>query len=149
MAVMVLTTVEAEQTPVEARYLLNRTRQEIAESATRAIMEMITTIVAYRFETLTRVEVEAMLNITFKETRLYQDIKQEAQTEGREEGREEGRQEEAAALVTRLLAKRFGDLSEPLRGRVSSLPLSVLEDLGEALLDFTRVEDLQDWLEER
>jgi len=48
----------------------------------------------------------------------------------------------------RLLTKRLGDLSEPLRGTLSNLPLSVLEDLSEALLDFTKVEDLQDWLEE-
>lgn len=153
VAIMVLTTVEAEQTPVEARYLFNRTRQEIAEPASRAIMEMIVTIVAYRFDTLTRVEVEAMLDITFKETRLYQDIEQEARTEGRTEGRAEGRaegrQEEAAALVMRLLTKRLGNLSEPLRETLSDLPLSVLEDLSEALLDFTGLEDLQDWLEGR
>ena len=71
-----------------------------------------------------------MLDITSQETRVYQEIK------------EEGRQEEAANLVMRLLTKRFGELSEDLRSPISGLSLSVLEELGEALLDFTSVEDL-------
>ncbi|NDJ19762.1 DUF4351 domain-containing protein [Myxacorys almedinensis] len=40
-------------------------------------------------------------------------------------------------------------LSEEMRSRLSSLTLPVLEDLSEALLDFTRLADLETWLEER
>ena len=161
VAVMVLTTVEAAQAPAEARYLLNRTRQEVSEPTSRAIIELITTILAYRFERLSRVEVEAMLNITFEETRLYQDIKQEAREqglqegrqeglqEGRQEGLQEGRREEAANLVMRLVTKRFGEVPEALGLRISGLSLSALEELGEALLDFTGMEGLQVWLEEQ
>ena len=138
VAVMVLTTIEEAKTAEEARYLLSRTRQEVSEPTRRAIIEMITTIVTYRFENLSRREIEAMLDITLKETRVYQEIK--------EEGREEGREEATLSLVIRLLTKRFGELSEELRSRLSELPLPTLEALSEALLDFTGLDDLQGWL---
>ncbi|WP_066375517.1 Rpn family recombination-promoting nuclease/putative transposase [Anabaena sp. CA = ATCC 33047] len=140
LALMVLTTVEEEQAPEEARYLITRTREEVASTATRAIIEIITTIMVYRFEQLSRREVESMLGITLKETKVYREIK--------EEGREEGR-EIMANAISRLLTKRLGELPEELRSTISGLSLPVLEDLSEALLDFTSVADLQAWLAER
>lgn len=86
-----------------------------------------------------------MLGITIKETRVYREIKEE----GRVEGRVEGREEATVNLVIRLLTKRFGDISYEMRSLISSLPLRVLEDLSEALLDFTTLADLQSWLEAR
>ncbi|YAF93924.1 MAG: Rpn family recombination-promoting nuclease/putative transposase [Nodularia sp. CChRGM 3473] len=145
VAVMVLTTVEEEQAPEEARYLLSRTRTELSPPSSRAIIEIVTTIMTYRFDELSRVEVEAMLDITLKETRVYREIKEE----GREEGLEQGRKEEAVNFVTRQLSKRFGELSLEVRSLVLGLSLSRLEELGEALLDFTSVADLQAWLEAR
>ena len=72
----------------------------------------------------------------------YPEIKQE----GREEGREEGLQQATLNLVIRLLTKRFGELSAEIRGSISTLPLPVMENLSEALLDFTNLNDLQIWL---
>ncbi|NDJ17460.1 Rpn family recombination-promoting nuclease/putative transposase [Myxacorys almedinensis] len=138
VAVMRLTMVPEDQVVEEARYLLSRSRSEDTPAGRGAIMEMITTIVAYRFEQLSRVEVEAMLDITLKETRLYRDIKEE----GREEGREEGQR----SLILRLLTRRVGELSQEVRSQVEALSLEQLEDLGEALLDFTSLDDLQAWL---
>jgi predicted transposase YdaD len=87
IALMVLTTIDEAQAPEEARYLLARSQQaEQSATGSRAIIEMITTIMVYKFEQMSRVEVEAMLNLTLQETRVYQ----EAKAEGREEGREEG-----------------------------------------------------------
>lgn len=139
VALMVLTTVEEEQAPEEARYLLTRTRQEVSQPASRAIIEIITTIMVYKFEQLSRTEVESMLGITLQETRVYREIK--------EEGREEGREEATVNLIIRQLTKRFGELSEEMRSSISGLPLPVLEDLSEALLDLTSLADLQAWLE--
>jgi predicted transposase YdaD len=102
---------------------------------------MITTIMVYKFEKLSRMEVESMLGITLKETRVYQEIK--------EEGREEGREEATVNVIIRLLTKRFGKISEEMRSSISSLPLPVLEDLSEALLDFTSFADIQIWLKGR
>ncbi|OCQ96998.1 hypothetical protein BCD64_15535 [Nostoc sp. MBR 210] len=139
VALMVLTTLEENQAPEEARYLLTRTRQEVTETGSRAIIEMILTIMVYKFEQLTRTEVESMLGITLKETRVYREIK--------EEGIEQGREAATVNLITRQLTKRFGKLSEEIRSKIAGLPLPVLEELSEALLDFTSLADLQAWLD--
>ena len=138
IALMVLTTLEESKAPEEARYLLSRTRQEVSLPANRVIIEMVLTIMVYKFEQLSRMEIESMLGITLKETRVYREIK--------EEGREEAR-EVMANAISRQLTKRLGTLSEEMRSSISGLPLSVLEDLSEALLDFTSLADLQAWLE--
>jgi predicted transposase YdaD len=80
-----------------------------------------------------------MLGITLKETRVYREIKQE--------GREEGREAEARSLVFRLLTRRVGELSQEVRSRIETLSLEQLENLGEALLDFNSMTDLQTWLD--
>ena len=137
VALMVLTTVEEEQAPEAARYLLSRTSQEVTEQASRAIIEMITTIMVYKFEQLSRREVESMLDITLKQTRVYREIK------------EEGKEEATLNLVIRQLTKRFGEISGEIRSAIADLPLPVMEDLSEALLDFTSLADLQAWLDRR
>ncbi|MEM7580583.1 MAG: Rpn family recombination-promoting nuclease/putative transposase, partial [Cyanobacteria bacterium P01_A01_bin.80] len=144
VALMVLTTVDEEQAPEEARYLISRSSNEQPEITSRAIIDLITTIIAYRFEQLSRSEVERMLGITFKETQVYRDIKQE----GLEEGREEGREAEAQLLILRLLNRRVGELPQEIRQLVETLSLEQLENLGEELLDFSSMSDLQVWLEE-
>ena len=76
VALMLLTTVPEKQAPEEARYLLSRTQQKTPFPSTQAIIGLITTIIAYKFEQLNQREVEEMLGITFEETRFYQDIEQ-------------------------------------------------------------------------
>jgi predicted transposase/invertase (TIGR01784 family) len=147
IALMVLTTLEENQAAEAARDLLTRTREEVNEQGSRAIIEMITTIMVYKFEQLSRMEVESMLGITLKETRVYREIKEEGREEGREEGWEEGREEATVNLVIRLLTKRFGEISGEIRSSIADLPLPVLEDLSEALLDFTSLADLRAWLD--
>ena len=140
IALMVLTTLDESQAPTEARYLLERNISE--KPANRAIIEMVTTIMVYKFDELSQQEVEVMLGITLKETRVYQEIKQQ----GLDQGLMQGREQEAINLVVRILTKRFGALSEEMRDAISGLPLTVLEDLSEALLDFVNLADLQAWL---
>ncbi len=147
VALMVLTTVDEEQAPAQARYLLTRTRQEVPSPSSHAIIEMLTTIMVYKFEQLSQREVESMLGITLQQTRVYREIKEEGIKEGLKEGLKEGRHEEAANLVIRLMSKRIGQkLSGEIVARIFGLPLPVLEDLSEALLDFTSLADLQAWL---
>jgi len=52
VALMVLTTVDEEQAPQEARSLLARSQQEASGPSSRVIIEMITTIMLYKFEQL-------------------------------------------------------------------------------------------------
>jgi hypothetical protein len=49
-------------------------------------------------------------------------------------------------LILRLLKRRFGPLTPAREESIVSLSLERLEDLGEALLDFTASADLDDWL---
>jgi predicted transposase/invertase (TIGR01784 family) len=77
---------------------------------------------------------------------IYQDILQEGRTEGEQRGRTEGRTEEARSLILRLLTRRVGTLPAPIEAQVQALDLPKLEALGEALLDFTEMNDLVEWL---
>ncbi|MBE9211335.1 Rpn family recombination-promoting nuclease/putative transposase [Plectonema cf. radiosum LEGE 06105] len=135
VALMVLTTIDEEEATQEARYLLTRSQQEAPQSENRAIMELITTIMVYKFEGKSQKEVEEMLGITLQETRVYREIK------------EEGRSLEAKTLILRLLTRRVGELPQEVRLCVESLSLEQLENLGEALLDFQGMSDLDAWLE--
>jgi hypothetical protein len=49
-------------------------------------------------------------------------------------------------MVLRLLTRRVGPLTSEIQTQVEALPLDQLEALGEALLDFTSLADLENWL---
>ena len=68
--------------------------------------------------------------------------------EGRLEGRKEGRLEGEANLIVRQLSRRFGSLSAEILEGVRSLSIPELESLGETLLDFQTIADLEAWLRE-
>ena len=72
---------------------------------------------------------------------LYLEQIQAAEERGEQLGK---RREET--LIVRLLNRRVGDISPQVQDRIKSLPLERLEDLGEALLDFSEMEDLTNWL---
>ena len=66
--------------------------------------------------------------------------------EGLLKGEAKGRREEGQSLVLKQLRRRVGELPAGLLQAVEDLSLPALEDLGEALLDFRQVADLQAWL---
>ena len=142
VALMVLTTVSQSQAPAAARELLARARKEAPIKASHAIMDMVVTIISHKFNQLNREDVETMLGTAIKETRLYQDIKEE----GREEGREEDRQEVAKGVVV-LLEKRFGSLPEEIQSTVNALSFLLLNNLIASTLDLSSLEDLRQWLQ--
>lgn len=76
-----------------------------------------------------------------RESVIYQDILQE--------GRQEGRQEGETALILRQLTRRLGTVAVPqeVQERIRGLSIAQLEDLAEALLDFSQPMDLMNWLE--
>jgi predicted transposase YdaD len=61
-------------------------------------------------------------------------------------GRASGQQEHARSLVLRLLARRIGILPIEIRSQVEALSITQLDELGEALLDFSQLTDLTTWL---
>jgi hypothetical protein len=48
-----------------------------------------------------------------------------------------------------MLHRRFGSLGPAQKGRIQALPVTDLETLGEALLDFQTFTELTAWLERR
>jgi Domain of unknown function (DUF4351) len=58
-----------------------------------------------------------------------------------------GRQDERQTLILRLLSKRVGTVSSEVEARVKALSLAMLEELFDAALDFTQMNDLMVWLD--
>jgi Domain of unknown function (DUF4351) len=65
---------------------------------------------------------------------------------GKAEGNTQGRVEEARGLVIRQLTRKLGTVGSPLLEKIQSLPLEQVELLGEDLLDFTSIDNLEQWL---
>jgi predicted transposase/invertase (TIGR01784 family) len=77
-------------------------------------------------------------------------IEMTARQEAMEQGFTRGREEEAISLICRQLTRHCRqEISENLRLRVATLPISVLESLSEDLLDFNGLTDLEIWLAAR
>ena len=76
-----------------------------------------------------------------------QSLVEEAREEGREEARQEARQEGQVGLIMRLLSRRLGQINPDIESRIRQLPIDKLENLAEAMLDFSKTEDLTTWLE--
>jgi predicted transposase/invertase (TIGR01784 family) len=117
----------------QAQALLSKTQNQVqTDPKIAAIMDIIETIVVYKFPKLSRDEIKRMFGLSeLRETKVYQ------------EGRQEGEQ----SLVLRQLTRRIGNVTPELRTKVQSLSLTQLEALGEALLDFSEPADLITWLD--
>jgi predicted transposase/invertase (TIGR01784 family) len=128
------------QAPVLVQQLLERAKTEIADPlVTHDIIDLLETVLVSKFAQLSREEIQAMFLLSdIKQTRVYQEAKQE--------GRQEGERAGEARLVLRLLSKRFGKVDDRRVQVINSLTLEQLEDLGEALLDFCELRDLDNWL---
>jgi hypothetical protein len=63
------------------------------------------------------------------------------------EGIQQGKHDEALALVLRLRRRRVGPLEAAYEAQIHRLSLEALEELSEALLDFTQVADVATWLQ--
>jgi predicted transposase/invertase (TIGR01784 family) len=73
-----------------------------------------------------------------KQSVIYQEIELQGITKGK--------REEGLSFVLRLLNRRIGLITPNLEEKIRQLPLNILEDLGEALLDFHTETDLINWL---
>lgn len=76
-----------------------------------------------------------------QESVFYQSIIEKGEQRGRKQG------EVAMLLLLRLLTRRVGAIDPDLENQIQQLSIPQLEDLGEALLDFSSVNDLTSWLE--
>lgn len=76
---------------------------------------------------------------------LYQQDREQAIQEGIQEGNKQGEQR----LILRLLNRRLGEIDSSNIERVQRLSIEQLEELGEALLDFSAISDLETWLNQQ
>ncbi|WP_371316432.1 DUF4351 domain-containing protein [Dolichospermum heterosporum] len=72
---------------------------------------------------------------------LYQQDRELAKQEGLQEGLQKEK-----SLIIRQLNRRIGEIDSLLVQKVQQLSVEKLEELGEALLDFTSITDLETWL---
>jgi predicted transposase/invertase (TIGR01784 family) len=105
VGLMVLTTIEGDEATTNARSLIERAE------GNRAIIDLISTIIVYKFGNLTREEVDAMLGIELEQTRVYR------------EAVAEGEAKEGRALVIKILTRKLGNLTPQLLDRVNSLEI--------------------------
>jgi hypothetical protein len=68
-------------------------------------------------------------------------------TSWKEEGIVEGRHSGKKEVLVRMLRRRFGDTAQSLETAIDALSDSRLDELAEALLDFTSIADAQSWLD--
>ena len=74
-----------------------------------------------------------------------QPLYEQDQERARQEGRKEGEQR----VIIRFLNRRIGEIDSSLIERINGLSIEQLESLGEALLDFNSVADLEAWLNQQ
>ena len=81
---------------------------------------------------------------------LYLATIQAAERVGEERGLQKVRDREnakgMARLIVRLLTRRFGSIEPDAIAQIQQLSITQLNDLGDALLDFTSLADLAGWL---
>jgi predicted transposase/invertase (TIGR01784 family) len=82
---------------IQARELITRTKQEIdSEVQQQQVLQIIETILIYKFPRMNREEIEAMFGLSeLKQTRFYQ----EAKEEGKEEGERKAKLDAVPGLI--------------------------------------------------
>jgi predicted transposase/invertase (TIGR01784 family) len=85
----------AETAGEQARQLIVQAKQQLDDAAVkRDLINLIETIIVYKLPQKSREEIAAMLNLSeLKQTRFYQEVKQEGLEEGLEQGLQQGKQE--------------------------------------------------------
>jgi len=80
---------------------------------------------------------------------LYQEDREKARQEGQQQGQQQGEQQGEQQIILRLLKRRFGELGLSVIEQIQGLSIDELESLGDVLLDFSKVGDLEVWLREK
>jgi predicted transposase YdaD len=129
-------------------------------------IEFIETVLLYKFPQMSREEVEAMFTLgDLKKTRVYRDALQEGQRLSEQRGEQRGKLEGEKIgaqrgqvlglkqglkqFAVKLLTRKFGKVSLKTFKRLDKLSAEQLEELAEAVLDFEKVADLEEWLKSK
>ena len=150
-----------------ARQLGEKIEQENNTEIQEQVLELIETVLVYKFPKLSRQEIEAMFTYSdLKQTRVYQEAREEGEQRGLQVGEKLGEQrglklgeqkglklgeqrglvKGQATMLLRMLSRKFGQITPSLRGKVNKLSAEQLENLAEALFDLETIADLNNWL---
>ena len=138
LSLLKLLVVNEQDTAPLAQAILNSAE---TEEELRRRLDLVEAILVNKFPQLSTKEILKMLNLKtadVTQTRFYQEVFQEGQQAGQQEGE--------TGLVLRILTKRYGLLSLAQQEQIRGLNIEQLESLGESLLDFTEISDLDGWL---
>ena len=120
-------------------------RHILEESETQTTFQqrlnLIETILVNKFPHLGTQEILRMLDLKtadITQSRFYQEVV--------EVGRQEGLLAGEADLILRQLTRKYGALTPEVNQQIKALTIAELGDLGEALLDFVEISDLENWL---
>jgi len=120
-------------------------RHILEESETQTTFQqrlnLIETILVNKFPYLGTQEILRMLDLKtadITQSRFYQEVV--------EVGRQEGLLAGEADLILRQLTRKYGALTPEVNQQIKALTIAELGDLGEALLDFVEMSDLEAWL---
>ncbi|MCE2904535.1 MAG: DUF2887 domain-containing protein [Anabaena sp. CoA2_C59] len=144
LALLRLIVTPKDQAGLAARKILNSVSTE-AEFQLK--LDLVESILVNKFTQLTLEEIQKMLNLKeadITQTRFYQEVLEIGEKKGLQQGLQQGE----ANLTIRQLKRRCGNLTAIQEQKVRSLSISQLESLGEALLDFQNMSDLENWLQD-
>ena len=142
---------ERSPTPAELQAIVARLTRRLAEprhdSLRRALVVWLNRVVLRRLVPGERIdevhdlqEMGAMLAERVVE--WTENWKQQGLQEGRLKGRQEGRLKGEAAVLTRLLTRRFGPLDASVRSRLDQATLEELERWSDRILDAATLDEI-------
>jgi predicted transposase YdaD len=114
-----------------------------SESEFLRVLDLVEAILVSKLPSLSIEEIKTMLDlqdVRLSETQFFKEVFQQ--------GADQGEQKGEANLVLRQMVRRCGEISIEQQTQIRSLPIDQLENLGEALLDFGGMADLENWLKE-
>jgi predicted transposase/invertase (TIGR01784 family) len=128
-------------------------RHILEESETQTTFQqrlnLIETILVNKFPYLGTQEILRMLDLKtadITQSRFYQEVVEVGRQEGLQAGLKEGLRAGEADLILRQLTRKYGTLAPEVNQQIKTLTIAELGDLGEALLDFVEISDLETWL---
>ena len=156
IAIIQLILATEKKAPTMARKLAQKVEQETNTELRDNVVEFIEAVLVYKFPKLSRQEVESMFTHSdLKKTRVYQEAMLEGKQEGLQIGKQEGLQigkqeglQRQAAMLVRMLTRKFGKISPSIKSKISKLSVAQLENLAEVIFDLQTTADLSAWLKE-
>ncbi len=143
LSLLKLIIADVKTVPALAKNLI--TTLAVQNSPQDALLDLIETIVTYKFPHLTREEVKKMIHIPdihldLRTTQFYKDVFAEGQLKGKQEAEKE--------IILNLLQRRFGTLNGYLVENIINLSEVQLSALLDKLLDFKQLDEVGEWLKQ-